>query len=215
MSQLVFIRHGQSQWNKRNLFTGWVDVGLTEQGMQEAIQAGRLLKEKGYHFNQAYASVLKRSIHTLWTVLAQMNLSSIPVTKHWRLNERHYGDLQGKNKKETAEQFGAEQVKIWRRSYDTPPPAKTDQVGNEPASESLKDTVDRVVPYWEQTIYPQWKAGHAILIAAHGNSLRGLIKHLVGISEEDIVQLEIPTGVPIILKRPEGSDAFEYEFLSE
>ena len=211
MYTLVLIRHGQSQWNKENRFTGWKDVDLTEQGLAEARQAGELIKAEGLVFDLAYTSLLKRAIRTLWTVLDVTDQMWIPVTRSWRLNERHYGALQGLNKAETAAQHGEEQVHVWRRSYTTPPPAlalddprhpshdpryadlSPDEI---PASECLADNVARTVPYWESDIVPQIKAGKRVVIAAHGNSLRALVKHLEGISDEDIAGLNIPTGVP-------------------
>lgn len=211
MYTLVLIRHGQSQWNKENRFTGWKDVDLTEQGLAEARQAGELIKAEGLVFDLAYTSLLKRAIRTLWTVLDVTDQMWIPVTRSWRLNERHYGALQGLNKAETAAQHGEEQVHVWRRSYTTPPPALAlddprhpshdpryaDLSPDElPASECLADNVARTVPYWESDIVPQIKAGKRVVIAAHGNSLRALVKHLEGISDEDIAGLNIPTGVP-------------------
>jgi len=213
MKTLVLLRHGQSTWNQENRFTGWVDVPLSEKGLGEATEAGRLLKEEGFTFDVAYTSVLRRAIKTLWITLEGMGLEWIPVHRHWRLNERHYGGLQGLNKAETAEKHGADQVLIWRRSYDTPPPPldETHEFwhGNDPRyaklspdelprSECLKDTVDRFLPHWEQVIAPAVKAGERVLIAAHGNSLRALVKHLDGISDEDIVGLNIPTGIPLV-----------------
>ncbi|RMH30439.1 MAG: 2,3-diphosphoglycerate-dependent phosphoglycerate mutase [Planctomycetota bacterium] len=215
MHTLVLIRHGESIWNQENRFTGWKDVPLSEKGHQEAISAGRLLKEGGYEFDEAYTSVLKRAIRTLWHVLEEMDLMWIPVTRSWKLNERHYGALQGLNKAETAAKHGEEQVKIWRRSYDIPPPAleMSDErwPGHDrryadlprsslPLTECLKDTVERVVPYWEQEICPKIRAGRRVVIAAHGNSLRALIKHIDGISDEDIVEMNVPTGMPLVYK---------------
>ena len=212
-TKLVLVRHGQSVWNKENRFTGWKDVDLTDQGREEARQAGELLKEAGFEFDMAYTSVLKRAIRTLWTILDGMDQMWIPVIRDYRLNERHYGALQGLNKAETAEKYGDEQVLIWRRSYDTPPP-KMDHDDERYAgrlrvykdldedritlSESLKDTVDRFLPYYQQEIEPQVRAGKQVLICAHGNSLRALVKHLSGISDEDIVKLNIPTGIPMV-----------------
>ncbi len=213
MYQIVLIRHGQSTWNKSNQFTGWTDVDLTEQGVGEAKLAAKLLKDEGFTFDLAYTSVLKRAIRTLWLLLDDLNLMWIPVHRAWELNERHYGALQGLNKAETAAKHGEAQVKVWRRSYDTPPPAL--DVHDErhpshdaryamlsaaqcPATESLKETVARVVPYWEDVIAPQVLSGKRIVIAAHGNSLRALVKHLDGISEADIVERNIPTGVPLV-----------------
>ncbi len=211
MTKLVLIRHGQSLWNKANLFTGWQDVDLSEQGVAEAKAAGKRLKEAGLDFDLCYTSVLTRAIKTLNLVLEEMDRLWLPVAKHWRLNERHYGALQGLNKAETAEKYGDEQVHIWRRSYDTPPPAL--EPGDErhpgedrryadldpheiPRSECLKDTVERVLPYWQEVIAPEIRKGRRVIIAAHGNSLRGLVKYLDGIGDDDILKLEIPTGVP-------------------
>ncbi len=213
MKKLVLLRHGESVWNRENRFTGWTDVGLSEKGTEEALQAGRVLRQEGYVFDVAYTSVLKRAIKTLWLALEEMDLMWIPVHNTWRLNERHYGALQGLNKAETAERHGMDQVKIWRRSYGVPPPPlesddprhpgtdpryadlSPDQL---PASECLKDTVARTLPYYEQTIVPQIRAGRRVVIAAHGNSLRGLVKHLDRMSDEDIVELNIPTGIPLV-----------------
>ncbi len=212
--KLVLVRHGQSAWNQENRFTGWKDVDLTEQGISEARRAGELLKEAGFEFDVAYTSVLKRAIRTLWTILDRMDQMWIPVIRNWRLNERHYGALQGLNKAETAQKYGEEQVLVWRRSYDIPPPAmeKNDEryAGNQrvyrdnlkeeeiPLTESLKETVARFVPYYQAEIEPQIKAGKQVLIVAHGNSLRALVKHLDNISEQDIIKLNIPTGIPLV-----------------
>jgi 2,3-bisphosphoglycerate-dependent phosphoglycerate mutase len=213
MTRLVLIRHGESTWNKENRFTGWTDVDLSEKGRQEAREAGEVLRDGGYLFDVAYTSVLKRAIRTLWTALDVMDLMWIPVHRSWRLNERHYGALQGLNKAETAAKFGEDQVKIWRRSYDIPPPPLTpddpqhpsrdrryaDLTPNElPLTESLKDTVARFLPYWHSSIAPDIKAGKRVLIAAHGNSLRALVKYLEHTSEQDIVELNIPTGIPLV-----------------
>ena len=213
MHKLVLIRHGESTWNKENRFTGWTDVDLSEKGREEAKEAGQVLKKEGYSFDVAYTSVLKRAIRTLWTVLDEMDLMWIPVHRTWRLNERHYGALQGLNKAETAAKFGEDQVKIWRRSYDVPPPALTPDderfPGRDPRyaslskeelplTECLKDTVARFLPYWHETIAPAVKGGKKVLIAAHGNSLRALVKYLDHISEADIVELNIPTGMPLV-----------------
>jgi 2,3-bisphosphoglycerate-dependent phosphoglycerate mutase len=218
--QLVLVRHGQSTWNLENLFTGWVDVDLTEQGRKEASEAGRLLRAEGYRFDVAFTSVLKRAIRTLWMVTDEMDLLWIPVERDWRLNERHYGALQGLNKAETVAKHGAEQVKIWRRSYDIPPPAldPTDErhprfdpryanldPGDLPATESLKDTLARVQPYWNSRIAPQLRAGKNVLVVAHGNSLRALVKMLDGMSEADILEFNIPTGVPIAYELDGGT----------
>ncbi len=213
MKKLVLLRHGESQWNRENRFTGWVDIDLSDKGREEAKAAGQLLKAEGFVFDVAYTSVLKRAIRTLWTVLDAMDLMWIPVTKSWRLNERHYGALQGLNKSETAQLHGDEQVLIWRRSYDTPPPAldRTDEryPGKDPryaglaeseipATECLKDTVERFLPYWHGTIAPMILDGKKVIVTAHGNSLRALVKYLDNISDEDIVGLNIPTGIPLV-----------------
>lgn len=211
--KLVLLRHGESTWNKENRFTGWTDVDLSEKGICEAHEAGKILKEKGFTFDIAFTSVLKRAIQTLWVVLDEMDLVWIPVHRSWRLNERHYGSLQGLNKAETAAKFGDKQVLIWRRSYDVPPQAldkgdprypghdpryKELQEKDIPLTECLKDTVERFLPFWRQTISPAVKFGKSVLIAAHGNSLRALVKYLDGVSDEDIVKLNIPTGIPLV-----------------
>ncbi len=211
--KLLLLRHGQSIWNLENLFTGWIDVDLSEQGLQEAREAGRLLKAEGIAFDIAFTSVLKRAIRMLWIALDEMDLMWLPVERTWRLNERHYGSLQGLNKTQTVEKHGAEQVKIWRRSYDIPPPplALDDRqhprfdrryagvpAAELPACESLKDTLARVLPFWNTRIAPELKAGRNVLVAAHGNSLRALVKMLDGMSDADIVELNIPTGVPLL-----------------
>jgi 2,3-bisphosphoglycerate-dependent phosphoglycerate mutase len=213
VSKLVLVRHGESTWNKENRFTGWTDVDLSEKGRAEAQEAGAVLKEGGYTFDVAYTSVLKRAIRTLWIVLDQMDLMWIPVERSWRLNERHYGALQGLNKAETAEKFSEAQVKIWRRSYDIPPPPLTPvderfpgrdpryrDLGPEelPLTECLKDTVARFLPLWHGMIAPTIREGRKVLIAAHGNSLRALVKYLDNVSEKDIVELNIPTGMPLV-----------------
>ena len=213
MKRMVLLRHGESQWNKENRFTGWTDIKLSEKGVEEAVEAGCVLKKEGYIFDVAYTSVLNRAIKTLWLVLEEMDLMWIPVYRCWRLNERHYGELQGFNKAETAEQQGADQVKLWRRSYDVRPPALTPDdpryPGNDPRyadlkeeelplTECLKDTVERFLPYWHATIAPAVRDGKRVLIAAHGNSLRALVKYLDKISDEDIVGLNIPTGIPLV-----------------
>ncbi len=213
MYKLVLLRHGESEWNKQNRFTGWTDVDLSETGIKEATEAGAVLKKEGYTFDVAHTSVLKRAIRTLWITLDQMDLMWIPVYRSWRLNERHYGALQGLNKAETAEKFGEAQVKIWRRAYDTPPPALEPNdpryPGNDPRyadltegvlplTECLKDTVARFLPYWHDVIAPTVKLGKRVLIAAHGNSLRALVKYLDNISDENIVELNIPTGMPLV-----------------
>jgi len=213
MTKVVLLRHGESTWNKENRFTGWTDVDLSDKGREEALEGGSVLQREGYTFDVAYTSVLKRAIRTLWIVLDRMDLMWIPVHRSWRLNERHYGGLQGLNKAETAEKFGEGQVKIWRRSYDIQPPALTaddprypghdpryhnltpDQL---PLTECLKDTVARFLPYWHETIAPAVKSGKKVLIAAHGNSLRALVKYLDHIPEQEIVELNIPTGMPLV-----------------
>jgi 2,3-bisphosphoglycerate-dependent phosphoglycerate mutase len=213
MLRLVLLRHGESTWNKENRFTGWTDVDLSDKGREEAREAGRLMSSEKYEFDVAYTSVLKRAIRTLWSALDELDMMWIPVHRSWRLNERHYGALQGLNKAETAAKFGDEQVKIWRRSYDTPPPALTYEDPRHPShdrrygdlkrsevplTESLKDTVARFLPYWHETIAPQIKAGKRVLIVAHGNSLRALVKYLENIADQEIVELNIPTGIPLV-----------------
>jgi len=211
--KLLLLRHGQSIWNLENLFTGWVDVDLSEQGRQEAQEAGRLLRAEGIAFDIAFTSVLKRAIRTLWMALDEMDMMWLPVERTWRLNERHYGSLQGLNKTQTVEKHGAEQVKVWRRSYDIPPPPLPQSdpghprfdrryagvpAGELPSAESLKDTLARVLPFWNARIAPELLAGRNVLVAAHGNSLRALVKMLDGMSDADIVELNIPTGVPLL-----------------
>ena len=213
MKKLVQLRHGESTWNKENRFTGWTDVDLSEKGVREAIEAGRLLQKEGYVFDVAFTSVLKRAIKTLWLALEEMDLMWIPVHNSWRLNERHYGALQGLNKAETAERHGLEQTQIWRRSYDIAPPPLRPEDPRSPAkdpryaslrpeeiplTECLKDTVERFLPAWRETIAPEVRAGRRVLIAAHGNSLRALVKYLDGVSDSDIVGLNIPTGIPLV-----------------
>jgi 2,3-bisphosphoglycerate-dependent phosphoglycerate mutase len=213
MHKLVLIRHGESTWNQENRFTGWTDVDLTDRGRDEAKRAGQLLKEQGFSFDVAYVSVLKRAIRTLWIVLDEMDLMWLPVHNSWRLNERHYGALQGLNKSETAAQFGEDQVKVWRRSYDIPPPPleesdprfpgrdpryaglSRDEV---PLTECLKDTVARFLPYWHDTLAPAVKSGRKVLVAAHGNSIRAIVKYLDNVSDEKIVGVNIPTGMPLV-----------------
>ena len=226
MYTVVLLRHGESTWNKSNRFTGWTDVDLTDQGREEAVEAARLLKEEGLEFDVAFTSVLKRAIRTLWIVMDKMDRMWVPVHRAWQLNERHYGALQGLNKAETVAKHGAEQVQIWRRSYGTAPPPVPDDderhprfdpryasVPREtlPATESLKDTLARVQPYWEANVVPCLKDGQTVLIAAHGNSLRALVKHLDDVSDEDITDLNIPTGIPLVYHldgdlRPTGSE---------
>lgn len=230
MYKLVLIRHGESTWNKENRFTGWVDIDLTEQGNHEAQQAGLLLKEAGFSFDLAYTSVLKRAIRTLWHVQDQMDEMYLPVVHSWRLNERHYGALSGLNKAETAKKYGDEQVLIWRRSYDTPPPAldpsdertafndpRYAKVPREqlPLTECLKDTVARVMPIWNESIAPAIKSGKRVLIAAHGNSMRALIKYLDGISDDDIVGLNVPNGVPLVYELDENLKPIKHYYLGD
>ncbi len=213
MYKVVLLRHGESEWNRLNLFTGWTDVDLSEKGLNEAHQAGKTLKQEGFKFDIAFTSVLKRAIRTLDITLDEMDLMWLPVVKSWRLNERHYGALQGLNKAETAEKYGIDQVKLWRRSYDVPPPVLDEKderyPGKDPRyadldkkdiplTESLKLTVDRFLPYWHETIAPVIKSGKRVIIAAHGNSLRALVKYLDNISESEIVELNIPTGIPLV-----------------
>ncbi len=210
-AQLVLLRHGESEWNKLNLFTGWRDVKLTEQGQAEARESGRLMRETGFKFDLAFTSLQTRAIKTLWLALEEMDQMWIPERKHWRLNERHYGALQGSNKQEAVEKFGAEQVHLWRRSYDVPPPPVTLDSpdypkfdpryagvpdADLPRGECLKDVLVRVLPYWKETILPELKAGKTVLVAAHGNSLRALLKHLENVSDADIPDVNLPTGVP-------------------
>jgi 2,3-bisphosphoglycerate-dependent phosphoglycerate mutase len=213
MKRLVLLRHGESTWNKENRFTGWTDVGLSEKGIEEAMEAGCALRREGYVFDIAYTSVLKRAIKTLWLTLEEMDLMWIPVYNSWRLNERHYGALQGLNKAETAERHGMEQTQLWRRSYDVRPPALTPEDPRHPShdpryatlraeelplTECLKDTVERFLPYWHDTVVPAVRAGQRVLIAAHGNSLRALVKYLDKIADDKIVGLNIPTGIPLV-----------------
>lgn len=221
MKRLVLIRHGQSTWNLENRFTGWTDVDLTDQGVKEAIKAGDEMKKQGFHFTLAFTSYLKRAVKTLNLVLDRMDLDWIPVEKNWRLNEKHYGMLQGLNKSETAAKYGDEQVLIWRRSFDVPPAAlePNDErspyneeryagVDREllPLTESLKDTIERILPYWEQRIFPSLQEHDDVIVAAHGNSLRAIVKELKGISDEDIVSLNIPTGIPYVFEFDEKND---------
>src|SRR5438876_9548626 len=230
MHKLVLLRHGESTWNKENRFTGWTDVDLTAGGADEARDAGRLLKEGGYVFDVAYTSVLKRAIRTLWITLDVLDLMWIPVSKSWRLNERHYGALQGLNKAETAAKHGEEQTKIWRRSYDIPPPPLTPDDPRHPsrdpryaglakselpATESLKDTVERFLPYWHGTIAPAIRSGQRVLIAAHGNSLRALVKYLDRISEREIVELNIPTGIPLVYELNDDLAPIRHYYLGD
>ena len=230
MTKLVLLRHGESVWNKENRFTGWTDVDLSDRGCEEARGAGLLLKEGGYLFDTAYTSVLKRAIRTLWMTLDALDLMWIPVTKSWRLNERHYGALQGLNKAETAARHGDAQTKIWRRSYDIPPPPlEPDDPRNPsrdpryagvspkelPLTESLKDTVARFLPYWHGTIAPSLGAGQRVLIAAHGNTLRALVKYLDHVSESEIVELNIPTGIPLVYELDDGLTPLRHYYLGD
>jgi len=230
MKTLVLLRHGQSVWNKENLFTGWADVGLTEQGMSEARSAGEILKKEGYGFDLAFTSVLKRAIKTLWLALEEMDQMWIPVQNSWKLNERHYGALQGLNKQETVDRYGPDQVQIWRRSYDTPPPALSSDDKRSPKSdpryaeltaaelpltECLKDTVERVVPYWLETIAPQVQSGKRVIIASHGNSIRALVKYLDKISDDKIVELNIPTGVPLVYQLGDDLAPIQHFYLGD
>ena len=228
--KLVLLRHGESTWNREGLFTGWTDVDLSEKGITEAKTSGQLLKEQGYVFDIAYTSVLKRAIRTLWIVMEEMDIMWIPVYRSWRLNERHYGALQGLNKAETAKKHGEEQVLIWRRSYDIRPPAleKTDEryPGKDPkyndlkeeeipSSECLKDTVARVLPYWHKQIVPTIKSGVKILISAHGNSLRALVKYLDNVPNDEILKLNIPTGIPLVYELDENIRPIKHYYLGD
>ena len=230
MLKLVLLRHGQSVWNLENRFTGWVDVDLSGQGMEEARSAGKLLKKERYSFDVAFTSILKRAIRTLWITLDGLDQMWIPVTRSWRLNERHYGALQGLNKAETVDNHGMKQVLIWRRSYDTPPPIMSEEVYSAfakearcarisrselPRTESLKDTVTRFIPYWEGTIVPQLREGKKVLICAHGNSLRALVKHLDDISDQDIAELNIPTGIPLVYELDNDIKAVNHYYLGD
>jgi len=230
MIKLVLLRHGESTWNKENRFTGWTDVDLSDRGREEAAAAGRLLKEGGYTFDAAYTSLLKRAIRTLWLAQDALDLLWIPVTKDWRLNERHYGALQGLNKAETAAKHGEAQVKIWRRAYDIPPPALTADDDRHPSrdpryaelaasdlplTESLKDTVARFLPYWHGTIAPAIRSGRRVLIAAHGNSLRALVKYLDNIDEQTIVELNIPTGIPLVYELDDDLKPIRHYYLGD
>lgn len=230
MKKVILLRHGESVWNKENRFTGWTDVDLTGKGVEEAGQAGELMREAGFVFDLAHTSVLKRAIKTLWLALERMDLMWIPVQHSWRLNERHYGALQGLNKAETAAKFGDAQVLAWRRSYDVPPPSLAPDdarcPGNDPRyrglapnqvplTECLKDTVARVLPYWNQAIAPDIRAGKRVLIAAHGNSIRALVKYLDKVSDEDIVGLNIPTGVPLVYELDDTLKPIRHYYLGD
>ena len=230
MYKIVLLRHGESTWNKENRFTGWTDVDLSDQGRSEAARAGKVLKADGFTFDIAYTSVLKRAIRTLWMALDELDLMWIPVINAWQLNERHYGALQGLNKAETAAKFGDEQVLVWRRSYDVPPPPLTADDERYPGSdpryasltkaelpltESLKETVARMVPYWLDTIAPTVKSGKKVIIAAHGNSLRALVKHLDNVSDSEIIKLNIPTGVPLVYELDDNLKPIKNYYLGD
>jgi 2,3-bisphosphoglycerate-dependent phosphoglycerate mutase len=230
MYKIVLLRHGESTWNKENRFTGWTDVDLTEKGMEEAHAAGKVMKKEGFQFDVAYVSVLKRALRTLWLALEEMDQLWIPWIKTWRLNERHYGALQGLNKAETAALHGEEKVKIWRRSYDVPPPPLDEKdpryPGNQaiykeldkkdiPLTECLKDTVERFLPYWHETIAPAIKSGKKVLIAAHGNSLRALVKYLDNMTDEAIIELNIPTGVPLVYELDDNLKPIKHYYLGD
>jgi len=230
MHKVVLVRHGESDWNRQNRFTGWTDVDLSKKGIREAQEGGRVLKAEGYTFDIAYTSVLKRAIRTLWIIMDEMDLMWIPVYRSWRLNERHYGALQGLNKAETAEKFGEKQVLIWRRSYDIQPPAlepsdprhpghdpryKDLRPEELPLTECLKDTVARFLPYWHETIAPTIKEGQRVLIAAHGNSLRALVKYLDDVSDQDIINLNIPTGLPLVYELDAGLRPLKNYYLGD
>jgi len=228
MYKIVLLRHGESLWNKENRFTGWTDVDLTDGGIQEAHSAGKILKDSGYHFDIAFTSVLKRAIRTLWIVLDEMDLMWIPVQNSWRLNERHYGALQGFNKAETAQKYGDEQVTLWRRSADVRPPAldKDDprypghdpryanlKASELPLTENLIDTINRVIPYWNSTIAPTIRSGKKIIVVAHGNSLRGLVKYLDNLSNEEVIALNIPTGIPLVYELDDNLKPIKHYYL--
>jgi 2,3-bisphosphoglycerate-dependent phosphoglycerate mutase len=230
MYKLVLVRHGESVWNQENRFTGWVDVDLTEKGLNEAHTAAKVLKDSGYTFDIAYTSVLKRAIRTLWTIMDDMDLMWLPVHRHWRLNERHYGALQGLNKSEMAKQYGEEQVLIWRRSYDVPPPLLDESheyfPGHDrryagvpkhelPKGECLKDTVERVLPLWNNVLVPEIKSGKRVLVAAHGNSLRAMVKMLDNMPDDEILKFNIPTGIPIVYELDENLHPISREFLAD
>lgn len=230
MKKVVFLRHGESVWNKENLFTGWTDVGLSDKGIQEAMEAGRVLRSGGYVFDVAFTSVLKRSIKTLWLALEEMELEWIPVYNSWRLNERHYGALQGLNKVAMVDRFGAEQVRLWRRSYDVRPPALDPDDERSPAkdpryaglekkdiplAECLKDTVARVLPYWNEIIVPTVRSGKRVLVAAHGNSMRALVKYFDDIPDDEIVGVNIPTGIPLVYEFGDDLSPIRHYYLGD
>lgn len=230
MFKLVLIRHGESEWNRENRFTGWHDVDLSPQGREEAKAAGQLLKQEGFDFDQCFVSVLKRAVRTLWIVLDELDRMWLPVTNSWRLNERHYGALQGLNKAETAAKYGEAQVKVWRRAYDTPPPAleRSDArfPGHDrryarlrpeelPVTECLKDTVERFLPFWQETLAPAVRTGSRVLVAAHGNSIRAMVKYVDNVSDQDIVELNIPTGVPLVYELDAGLKPIRHYYLGD
>jgi 2,3-bisphosphoglycerate-dependent phosphoglycerate mutase len=230
MKKLVLLRHGESVWNKENRFSGWIDVGLSDRGVEEALEGGRVLAREGFVFDVAYTSVLKRAIKTLWITLEEMDLMWIPIHHSWRLNERHYGGLQGLYKTETVEKHGMEQVQLWRRSYDVPPPPLTPDDPNFPGrdpryadvpqeelplTECLKDVVARFLPYWHATIAPAVKSGRQVIIAAHGNSLRALVKYLDNVSDDEIVGLNIPTGIPLIYELKDDLTPIQHYYLGD
>jgi 2,3-bisphosphoglycerate-dependent phosphoglycerate mutase len=230
MYKVVLLRHGESDWNKENRFTGWTDVDLSAKGREEAKAAGQLLESEGYTFDQAFTSVLTRAIRTLWIALDEMDLLWLPVERSWRLNERHYGALQGLNKAETAAKFGDDQVKVWRRSYDIPPPPldpsderfpgrdpryKDVSPSDLPLTECLKDTVARFLPYWHERIGPAIKSGKRVIVAAHGNSLRALVKYLDNISDQEIVELNIPTGIPLVYELDANLRPLKHQYLGD
>ena len=228
MKRLVLVRHGESLWNKENRFTGWMDVALSERGMQESSRAARLLIEEKITFDVAYTSLLKRAIRTLWVILEEMDLMWIPVHRSWRLNERHYGDLQGRNKAETVQRYGADQVHVWRRSFDVRPPVSSSESAYQPqdhlryesearaiCTESLKDTIARLLPYWHETIAASLREGKQVLVAAHGNSLRSLVKYLDQVSEDKIVEMNIPTGVPLVYELNDDLTPIRHFYLGD
>lgn len=230
VTKLVLVRHGESEWNKENRFTGWTDVELSDKGREEATEAGQLLKKEGFVFDYAYTSVLKRAIHTLWNILDQINQQWLPIEKNWRLNERHYGALQGLDKAKTAAKYGEDQVKLWRRGFEITPPELTKddfrypghdpryanlQPSELPVTESFVTTIERVVPYWEEVIKPRVKKGEKVIIVAHGNSLRALVKHLDKMSEDEILELNIPTAVPLVYEFDKNMKLIKHYYLGD
>lgn len=230
MEKIVLLRHGESEWNRQNRFTGWTDVALSDKGISEAKRAGQILKDKGYSFDLAYTSILKRAIKTLWLVLEEMDLMWVPVSKHWELNEKHYGKLQGLNKIETAKRYGDEQVLLWRRGFDVRPPAFDTAYRKKlikqvpfkivpeqyiPLTESLKDTINRVLPFWKHSVIPKLKQHKKIIIAAHGNSLRAIYKHLTGCSEQEILKINIPTGIPLVFELNNDLSTHKFYYLGD